>query len=662
MNVEKGHVQKLFRLKAVKPVNGYHPIVLNQGRYLIGRTEGCDVIIPSTVVSSIHAVMEVSLNGVRIYDMNSKNGTHKDGKKVVTAELVKGEIVSFGNMEFILEEYQKDDALPPVLESLEPEKGIASTLTPPDTPSTHDLPVTTPAEVIKDETPYIVYPLSSDPNADKSEYIFEDADELYPIFKYELNKQAVEVIILFGDKVYSVDYLPSQNGIYKIAGATSKDKEIEFPYLAKNETVNFIEISSGNCNITQLHNYKLLHLTDNVVNESQNGVVNLQDNDIVKLSNGELEIYIRKVSAPPKVKTAPFFRRDKELRKYVLLFLFFIALVVGAVNVIEVDEKLDDEKDPERIATILYKQKMVINKNKTVEKTQKKEVKKQTAPKKQVVKKSEPKKTQATSQKSNIKTTKRTENPGSKTAQKVQKVKRVKDPAPKKNNRSKKVTKAPSANKARANRSRRANVRSNNQGRVDVYKSFDFKSSVSNLMAKGGTLKGATTAASSSSTISNAGISGGVATNLQKANSGTEVGSLTGSTIGKLGESKGTEGLSLKTGVYTAGIPSDTVVLGSMDPDIIRKILRDNIPFFRSCYQKELDARGGKNISGTIRLIFTIGASGHVSRAGVDGRTKLPVPVKKCVINVLRGIKFPRPLGGGTVDVKQPFNFMPKRM
>jgi len=181
-------------------------------------------------------------------------------------------------------------------------------------------------------------------------------------------------------------------------------------------------------------------------------------------------------------------------------------------------------------------------------------------------------------------------------------------------------------------------------------------------MAKGGSVRGARTANTSSNSLSKAQVSGGVATNVSKASVGTETGSLTGSTEGKLAESKGTKGLSAKSGVYTAGIPSETVVLGSMDPDVIRRILRDNIPFFRSCYQKELNANPGRDISGTIRLVFTIGASGHVSRAGVDGRTRLPRDVKKCVVRTLRGIKFPKPMGGGTVDVKQPFNFFPKKL
>ncbi len=662
MQVEKSKQKDLYCLIPEKKEQKYISNIMGHGRYLIGRTESCDIIIPSTVVSSVHAVLEITPQGNKIYDMNSRNGTWLNGKKIVAESISLDDTIAFGNLTFKLRPYTPTPELPPVLDALEPISGDASLLKRTDLPIT---PKLSEEQVVEEhEVPYIVYPLSADPKSDYSEYIFEDEKELYPIFKYELNKQAIEIIILFRDKVYSVDYLPDSDGTYKIAGVRNKKDDVEFPYLAKNEEIPFIEVHKGNCNVSQLHNYELFHLSNQKMQDTKQGIVNLQEHDIVKLTNGELEIYIRKVAAPPKVKPAPFFRRDKELKKYILLMLFIVALFWGGLNFLKVDEKLDNEKDPERIATILYKQKLVINKNKTVESTKKKPVKKQKAPKKPVVKKTEPKKTQASSTKSNIKTTKKTSTPGSKKATKQVKVKRVKKAAPKKRTPPKKTisTNSAATKSVSKTQTRRANVVRKSKGRVDVYKSFDFKSSISNIMAKSGSLKGAKTATSSTTNLNSASVSGGVATNLQKADIGTEVGSLTGSTVGKLAESKGTEGLSAKTGVYTAGIPSETIVLGSMDPDVIRKILRDNIPFFRSCYQKELNARGGKDISGTIRLVFTIGASGHVSRAGVDGQTRLPGKVKGCVVNVLRGIKFPRPLGGGTVDVKQPFNFMPKRI
>lgn len=637
--------------------------ILTKGRILVGRTESCEFVIPSDVVSAVHAVIEVTPNGAKIYDMNSKNGTFVNDEKIVSKALKAGDKVRFGNLSFQFNEYHKAVELPPVLDSLEPKTGKASII--PTIPEAvkeeekikEELPVVPEAV---DDGPYIVYPLGSDPKADYSEYIFEDVEELVPIFKYEHGKQSVEVIILFNDKVYSVDYLPEVNGTFSIVGSKPKSKEIEFAYLGKDEKIPFVELSNGNCVVHSLPSYTTQHLTNEEIVDVNEGRVNIQNDDIVRLENGHLEIYVRRVFSPPKVKPAPFFRRDQGLRKYILLMLLLVGVPLIAASLIKVDKE-DKEKDPERIARILYKQPLKVAKTKAVEKTPKKKPVKQKAPPKKVVKK---KPTPKPAEKKPVVTKKvETKTPGVKTEKKVVEQKKVTKPAPKRTPRPRKSTSTASATKTNTRTTRKSNTPAKSIGAVDTYKSFDFKSTISSTMAKGGSLRGAQVAKStSSSAIGSANIGGGVATNLKKADVGTSVGNLTGSTVGKLAQSKGTEGLSAKTGIYTAGIPSETVVLGSMDPDVIRRILRENIPQFRYCYQKELDQNASKDVSGTIGLVFTIGASGTVSKAGVDQSSNLPGHVKSCVVRVLRGIRFPRPLGGGTVDVKQPFNFMPKRI
>ncbi|MCO4755787.1 MAG: FHA domain-containing protein [Bacteriovoracaceae bacterium] len=659
METLKANKERLFQMLPIGNVPNVKGNVFNKGRILVGRTESCDFVIPSGVVSAVHAVIEITSKGCKIYDMNSKNGVFVNGEKVVAVDIKVGDEVSFGNITFKFKEYVSATDLPPVLDLLEPKQGVASVHKSeeplPAPPS--ELPK---APVVEEEGPYIVYPLSSDPKADYSEYIFEDEADLYPIFKYDHSKQAVEIIILFKDKVYSVDYLPEKNGVYSIVGSNPKGGEIEFAYLGKTEKMPFVEISNGNCVISTLPGYETFHLTDKGMNKAQDRV-NVANDDIVRLVNGDLEIYARKVSSPPKVKPAPLFGRDNAVKKYFALTLLILLLpLIGLAFFYDVDEEMKKEKDPERIATILYKQPLVITKNKTVEKTKKAPPKKQKTPKKTVVKKSKPKKPAQPQKKPETKKVAK-KDPGSKKAPKKQIVKKVRKPRPKK---SATVAKsAASAASAKSASSAKSVVRRKTVGTVDVYKSADFKSSISSLMAKGGSLKGAKVAASkSSNNLGGATVGGGVASNLRKADVGTEIGSLTGAAAGKLAQSKGAEGLSAKKGIYTAGIPSETVVLGSMDPDVIRRILREHIPQFRYCYQKELDRGNRKTLSGTIGLQFTIGASGHVSRAGVSNRTQLPSNVKRCVVNVLRGIQFPSPLGGGTVEVKQPFNFYPKRL
>ena len=652
MEIDKPLKEQLFQIVLDNKSINVKGSILANGRKLIGRSESCDIVIPDSGISAVHAVLEVSPVGIKIFDMNSKNGTLINGNKTVIGKIHEGDKVTLGTVTFSLKKYvAAAENLPPVLDSLEPEMGSASTL-PPKAPI---------IETNKEDAPYIVYPLADDPKADNSEYIFEDVEELYPIFKYDHSKQSVEIIILFNDKVYSVDYLPDVDGVYSIVGANPAKNDVEFAYLGKNEKVAFVEINSGNCVVNKLHNYKTQHLSGDKILDISEGRVNIQENDVVKLENGHLEIYIRRVSSPPSVKAAPFFRRDPQLKKYIaLMFLCLFIPLFTAVLFLDI-EKEDKPVDPERIATILYKKKIKFMPK--IKKETIKKPKKKAAPVRKKIKETPTPQKKPKKVKSRKKTVTK---PGVKKADKVVVTKKVKKPI--KRTKTSKAKKAGAVSKSKPSKSpmrstRRANKPSPKIGRVDTYKSFDFKSTISSSLAKGGSLKGAKVSKSSSNTsFSSSNIGGGVASNIKKADSGTEVGSLRGSTIGKLSQSKGSEGLSAKSGVYTAGIPSETVVLGSMDPDVIRRILREHIPQFRFCYQKELDRNANKDLSGSVKLIFTIGASGSVSRAGVGASSSLPRNVKGCVVRVLRGIRFPRPRGGGTVDVNQPFNFQPQRI
>ena len=224
----------------------------------------------------------------------------------------------------------------------------------------------------------------------------------------------------------------------------------------------------------------------------------------------------------------------------------------------------------------------------------------------------------------------------------------------------------PKKRAGRASRSkstaRKKVANSKSKGAVDVFKSADFSSSLNSLMAKGGGVKSAQAVDTlKSSTGDGASLGGSDSATLKRAKVSNNVGSLTGATSGKLDSSQGVSGLVNKKSIYTAGVPFEEVVLGGMDPDVIRQILIENIPQFRHCYQRELD-RSTSAFNGVVRLDFLIGASGHVTKASVETASKgLPRKVKGCVVDVLKGIKFPEPLGGGVVEVNQPFNFYPKR-
>ncbi len=93
---------------------------------------------------------------------------------------------------------------------------------------------------------------------------------------------------------------------------------------------------------------------------------------------------------------------------------------------------------------------------------------------------------------------------------------------------------------------------------------------------------------------------------------------------------------------------------GDLDKAIIRRYIKRNISKITYCYEKQLLARPG--LEGTVNTQFFISNTGTVvdSRAsGVDGE------VANCVAAVIKAIEFPKPKGGGGVQVNYPFNFRP---
>ncbi|MDH4468017.1 MAG: AgmX/PglI C-terminal domain-containing protein [Bacteriovoracaceae bacterium] len=111
-----------------------------------------------------------------------------------------------------------------------------------------------------------------------------------------------------------------------------------------------------------------------------------------------------------------------------------------------------------------------------------------------------------------------------------------------------------------------------------------------------------------------------------------------------------------KSDFDSAFTSTKTVVLGSIDPELLRKILREYIPQFRYCYQEELSSNA--QIGGVMDLNFTLDGEGRVTDSKVVAKTgKFSGKGINCINGVLKSINFPKPKGGGKVEVKQPLNF-----
>jgi hypothetical protein len=108
----------------------------------------------------------------------------------------------------------------------------------------------------------------------------------------------------------------------------------------------------------------------------------------------------------------------------------------------------------------------------------------------------------------------------------------------------------------------------------------------------------------------------------------------------------------------TAAVPTVSIgqpnAQGDLDKAIIRRYIKRNIAKIQYCYEKELLAKS--NLSGTVQTQFFITANGNVSQSvgnGVDPN------VANCVAAVIQAIEFPKPKGGGGVQVNYPFTFRP---
>jgi len=220
----------------------------------------------------------------------------------------------------------------------------------------------------------------------------------------------------------------------------------------------------------------------------------------------------------------------------------------------------------------------------------------------------------------------------------------------------------------------------NTGGSGDTYKGLDMTNVTNSIRASGQGIKRAAAKGAKDDGGAGMGTGGGIGNGIgggggdgfitgspngtpNAAKVATNIGSLTGSAKGTIDSSRGFDGVAQKGSVMVAGVPVERIALSNINPDEIRRILRDHIPQFRYCYQSELD--GNKNpegVQGRMNFKFSVGGSGRVTKSEIQSEEISSDKVRDCIKNVLHGIQFPVPGSGKSYDVSQPMNFYPKRM
>jgi hypothetical protein len=98
--------------------------------------------------------------------------------------------------------------------------------------------------------------------------------------------------------------------------------------------------------------------------------------------------------------------------------------------------------------------------------------------------------------------------------------------------------------------------------------------------------------------------------------------------------------------------PGQPNAQGDLDKAIIRDVIRLHLPEIRVCYERMLATQ--PHLAGTVATQFFIGPDGKVVTAQASG---VDPELASCVADALRAIEFPRPRGGGGVQVNYPFRF-----
>jgi TonB family protein len=131
----------------------------------------------------------------------------------------------------------------------------------------------------------------------------------------------------------------------------------------------------------------------------------------------------------------------------------------------------------------------------------------------------------------------------------------------------------------------------------------------------------------------------------------------------------GTKGRGGGSGLYGTGVgvlggkkdtdigitSSEPTVMGSLDKELIRKVIHANRGQIRFCYESQLNRF--PKLNGKVSVKFVISATGSVASSQVAASTANNAELETCVAGRVRTWQFPKPKGGGVVIVTYPFIF-----
>lgn len=571
-------------------------LLVDKKKILIGSDEKCDFRLSDKSVSSMHAFLYLKGEGFMIKDLYSESGVFVNGKRVEEACVFSGDTITIGTLSFSVEGFE--DAAP----VFNPDAEIAAVAT----PSFVELPPREGLVFIDGEYCDIKFddshfePLAAIPKIHiNGDYVELDQTDAPFDIAHSTKDKRLEVISYVNGLMMEVSYLDLKDGDYYFNNTKKSKYDIVFHTLSKTK---IFTIKNGELKF---------YANEQVIPSVFWDKINL--NDALFLSHGTEQVSLRLVDHAVSWKGIPAFYRDRDFFKqgskiFASVFLPMLLLLFVTIP------KNEDIK--EEIAVVYKLPEKVV---KPTEAQEKSDLKAEEITSK----------TENTGHKENNQPNQKVEFAQASQNQKVQ-------------------AKATAPAAAAAKPVETAPV-----------KAYEFKSSVAFNSLVGDAPKINTNGSTAKNAVKDANFNAGTSDNGALV-AGADVGVSKFNGSDKKGSgsaSYGSRGLASKSGFDSSYLEPKTVVLGSMDPELLRKILREYIPQFRHCYQQELIANSDK-IKGVIDLNFTINQNGKVSKYNIKVKdAQFSQKGVGCMGSVLGLIDFPKPKGGGVVDVRQPLNF-----
>ncbi|MBA2405409.1 MAG: FHA domain-containing protein [Bdellovibrionales bacterium] len=573
-------------------------LMIDKKKILIGSGENADFRIQDKSVSSYHAFICLKGNeGFMVKDLYSEGGVFINGQRVEESFVTPGDVLTIGTLSFSIQAIEDASPVFNADETISPAAQIIASI---QLPPREGLVFIDGeyCDIQFDESAY--KPLTALHNTQfHGDYVELDGT-IEPLeIAHNVKTKKLEIISYMNGMMMDISYLELKDGEYSLSPAKKSKYEIQFSTLAK---AKIFSIKDG----------ALRFFAQETISPSVSWD-KISLNEPVFLTAGAEQLSLRFVDTGVKWKGIPLFHRDREFFKQagkVFAGAFLPMLLLLFVSI----PRPDAEKES---VAVVYK--IPEQMKKPTESQEKSEVKAEEL-------------------------TSKTENSGHK--ENEQNPTKVEFAAA--SQKQKVVAKAAAPAAAPA-----APVQ------TTPVKAYEFKSSVAMNSLVGDAPKINTNGSASKASVKDASFNAGSADDgglvagadigVSKFNGSDKKGSGSGS--------YGSRGLASKSGFDSSYLEPKTVVLGSMDPELLRKILREYIPQFRHCYQQELIGTSDK-IKGVIDLNFTISAEGKVAKHNIRAKdARFSQKGIGCMGQVLSIIDFPKPKGGGVVDVRQPLNF-----